>query len=58
MSEVENCKQCGWLTETTFKHIVNGKDIYYCNNMKYKGEMEMTAEDFVKCHFFDITKRF
>ena len=58
MSEEENCKDCGWLTETEFKHIVNGKDIYYCNNMKHKGKMEMTKEEFVKCDLFDKTRRF
>lgn len=56
--EEENCKDCGWLTETTFKHEINGKDLYYCNNMKEKSFMEKTKEEFIKCEFFDKTKRF
>ncbi len=58
MSEKENCKDCGWLTETEFKHLISGKDLYYCNNMKEKSWMEKTKDDFIKCEFFDKTKRF
>ena len=56
--EEEDCKDCGWLTETKFKHIINGKDIYYCNNLKCRGKMEKTVDDFEKCELFDKTKRF
>ena len=55
---VETCVDCGWLVKTTFKHKINGKDIYYCNNMKYKGKMDKTVDDFDKCELLDKTKRF
>lgn len=58
MTEKENCKDCGWLTHTKFKHNVNGKDLYYCNDMHKKDKMEKTVDDFIKCEFFDPTKRF
>ncbi len=57
MTKEEDCKDCGWLSQTTFKHRVNGKSIYYCNNLKHKGKMEKTVDDFEKeCDFFDKIK--
>ena len=58
MSKEENCSDCGWLKKTAFKHRVNGKNLYYCNNMEHKGKMEKTVDDFEKCELFDKTKRF